>query len=168
MPVYNGSAEIRPAKMMNTQIRTSAKAILVREGKILLVRNTGQRGDWYCLPGGGQQFGETLEEAVRRECAEEVQLDVRVGPLRYVREYIGRNHEFAETDSDSHQVEFWFQCEPVGMTSGREAVLDTNQVGYEWVEIEVLVDLPMFPKVLNRLPLTEVSQPGVSYLGDIN
>ena len=29
--------------------------------------------------------------------------------LRYIREYIGKNHEFKETDN-FHQVEFVFDC----------------------------------------------------------
>ena len=91
-----------------------------------------------------------------------------VGRLRYVREYLGRNHEFAETDSDSHQVEFWFECESVGTLVGTEAVPDANQIGYEWIDIERISEIPVFPKVIRRLPLSDVSFAGTCYLGDIN
>ena len=92
-------------------IRNSAKAIIIKNGCLLTVKNIDSEGDWYLLPGGGQNLGETLKEALHRECIEEIGIDVSVGRLRYIREYIGKNHEFSEHDVDSHQVEFMFGCE---------------------------------------------------------
>ena len=46
------------------------RVLLLRDEEILLVRHPVLAG-WY-LPGGGVKRGETLEEAIRREAAEEV------------------------------------------------------------------------------------------------
>jgi 8-oxo-dGTP pyrophosphatase MutT (NUDIX family) len=46
------------------------RVFLIREGDFLLVCHTYQDA-WY-LPGGGVEGGETLEQAIRREAAEEV------------------------------------------------------------------------------------------------
>ena len=51
-------------------ITVGVRAVLVREGQILLVRHTYQ-DHWY-LPGGGVEKGETLIEALGRELQEEV------------------------------------------------------------------------------------------------
>jgi ADP-ribose pyrophosphatase YjhB (NUDIX family) len=51
-------------------LTVGVRALLLREGQVLLVRHTYQDA-WY-LPGGGVKRGETLEEAIRREAAEEV------------------------------------------------------------------------------------------------
>lgn len=91
-------------------IRNSAKAIIIHEDRILLIQNTDENGYWYTLPGGGQGFGETLTDAVLRECKEELGTEVAVGDLMFVREYIGANHEFAAVDFDQHQVDFMFEC----------------------------------------------------------
>jgi 8-oxo-dGTP diphosphatase len=98
-------------------IRTSAKAIIINSGAVLLVEKNSSTGAWFALPGGGQQHGETLIDAIRRECREEIGRDVHVGDLLHVREYIGAHHEFAATDSACHQVEFWFACTLTGSTS---------------------------------------------------
>ena len=49
-------------------------------GRILLVRHTPQRGGfwqgkWIC-PGGELEFGETIEEGIKREVREETQLEI--------------------------------------------------------------------------------------------
>ena len=45
------------------QIRNSAKAIIVKNGKLLTMKGIDNKGDYYLLPGGGQGFGETLQQA---------------------------------------------------------------------------------------------------------
>jgi 8-oxo-dGTP diphosphatase len=61
--------------------RRRAAAVIIRDGKLLMVRehsrSTSGRHDgpaYWTLPGGGVQEGETDEQAVRREVAEEVGL----------------------------------------------------------------------------------------------
>jgi SAM-dependent methyltransferase/8-oxo-dGTP pyrophosphatase MutT (NUDIX family) len=56
----------------------SCKAVLVAEGRVLLLRNG--RGEWE-LPGGRPDPGEAPAAAVRREVREEAGLDVSVGQL---------------------------------------------------------------------------------------
>ncbi len=55
---------------MTRPVGASVRLILVDEGKVLLVRHTYGAG--WLLPGGAAESGETLEEAARREAAEEV------------------------------------------------------------------------------------------------
>lgn len=94
------------------KICNSAEAIIIKNVCLLTVKNYDLEGDWYLLPGGGQNPGETLEEALRRECIiEEIGIEVYVGHLSYIREYIRKNPEFSEHDGDTHQVEFMFECD---------------------------------------------------------
>jgi hypothetical protein len=43
-------------------------------------------------------------------CREELGALVTVGELLYVRDYIGRHHEFAAVDRDTHQIELMSAC----------------------------------------------------------
>lgn len=61
--------------------RRRAAAVIVRDGRVLMVRErgTGPGGrhdgvEYWTLPGGGLAEGETAEQAVRREVAEETGL----------------------------------------------------------------------------------------------
>ena len=67
-------------------------------------------GIFYLLPGGGQNHGETLKEGLQRECLEEIGTEVEIGELLYVREYIGKNHQFRNAHRAFHQVENVFRC----------------------------------------------------------
>ncbi|HSL28837.1 MAG TPA: NUDIX domain-containing protein [Anaerolineales bacterium] len=51
-------------------INIGVRVMLIQDGKVLLVRHVYQRG-WF-MPGGGMNRKETLEQAARRECREEV------------------------------------------------------------------------------------------------
>jgi 8-oxo-dGTP diphosphatase len=53
---------------------------VLRDGEILMVRHRHGEHDYWKLPGGGPEAGETMEEAIVREVREEVGLVVR--PVR--------------------------------------------------------------------------------------
>ena len=55
-------------------IRVSVKAVILDgEGRTLVVKESGR--DWWDIPGGGIEHGETLKEALARELYEEVSLE---------------------------------------------------------------------------------------------
>ena len=56
----------------------SIKGVVVRSGKVLLLRN--EREEWE-LPGGRIEIGETPEECVAREIHEETRWKVATGPI---------------------------------------------------------------------------------------
>jgi mutator protein MutT len=60
------------------RVPVSVKGVVLHQGGVLLRNN--DRGEWE-LPGGKLELGETPEECVAREIAEETDLEVQVGPL---------------------------------------------------------------------------------------
>ena len=149
--------------------RNSCKAVILKDGKVLLILNSDDTGNFYLLPGGGQKFGETLLQAMQREVMEETGWVVEPGKLVLVRDYIGTNHEFARWEADVHQTEFMFMALPVRHT---EQVLlpDPWQIGIEWVEPAKLKDIRIYPSVLKEIlpKIIAGTYRGPIYLGDIN
>jgi ADP-ribose pyrophosphatase YjhB (NUDIX family) len=154
---------------MTDCIRVSVEAIVVVDGRILLAKQRDSQGVWYCLPGGGQEHGETVEAALVRECAEETGLRVRPGRLLFVRDYIADHHEFAEEDPGAHQVELMFQCELVDSSQDPAVrVADPMQIGAEWVELCRLSECRLYPEALAELLANGPPADGAVYLGDVN
>ncbi|WP_458463736.1 NUDIX domain-containing protein [Paenibacillus sp.] len=149
-------------------IRNSAKAVIVQDGRLLVIRLEDQYGTAYVFPGGGQEKGEELKDAVARECLEEIGQAVNVGELLHIREYIGKNHEFAEWDADIHQVEFYFACSLMDpeATVFEGSNPDDHQVAVEWIALEDLPQIRLYPKTIGELLLKSGSSS--IYLGDLN
>ncbi|MFK0525448.1 NUDIX domain-containing protein [Paenibacillus illinoisensis] len=149
-------------------IRNSAKAVIVQNGRLLVIRLEDQYGVAYVFPGGGQEKGEELKDAVARECLEEIGQAVTVGELLHIREYIGKNHEFAEWDADIHQVEFYFECslKDINATVFEGTNPDDHQVAVEWIALEDLPSVRLYPKTIGELLLKQ--EPSRIYLGDMN
>jgi ADP-ribose pyrophosphatase YjhB (NUDIX family) len=148
------------------EVRLSVKAIIIRDGRLLVLQCRDKDGIFYLLPGGGQIPGETLEQALRRECLEELGCEVRMGGLRFVRDYIAKHHEFAAHHPDAHQVELMFEAyletEPSFPTEP-----DSGQEGFAWLEVNALPGCRLYPRVL-EVVLASAPQSTVVYLGDVN
>ena len=119
--------------------RTSAVAILFKPGSVgavgeretLVIRRSARvvAPGALCFPGGGLEEGETLEEAVRREFAEEVGLDVRVVK------------KIAENRTPAGAPLHWFVAECVDGARALEKlhVRRAEVAGYEWRTLDALL-----------------------------
>lgn len=127
---------------MPRQIRTSAKAVIIQNGKLLAIKVNDGKEEWYILPGGGQDCEETLPQAVEREVREETGIEVTCKELLFVIEGV-HGESF-------HRMDLVFSCDYLREVP--EAILhgDTNQVGAEWLDLSVLNQLPLYPSKLRR------------------
>lgn len=80
------------------KVRVRACGLLIRDGHVLLLKHEGigSAGFLWSPPGGGVQFGEQAAAAVKREFAEEVQLEVKVEDYLFTNEYIDKKHHAIE------------------------------------------------------------------------
>lgn len=62
------------------------------DGRVLLVRNKDD-GSW-CLPGGGWDYGETVEQCIRREIQEELGVDIKHIDATPVGFWDGKNSKY--------------------------------------------------------------------------
>ena len=123
------------------RIRTSAKALVIREGCVLALKMQDADGVFYIMPGGGQHPGEQLPAAAEREVAEEAGIRVRAGEIAFV-------IEGAEGEPD-HRVDIVFRCEYLGPCDTCPQP-DSGQIGAEWLKVDTLNRAPLYPSRLRR------------------
>lgn len=150
---------------MQQHIRTSAKALIIEDRKLLALKLQNPN-TFYTLPGGGQLPNESLHDTVKRECLEELGFHVTVGPLRFVRDYIADNHEMAHLHPGLHQVELIFLCTRRSPAAGAAHLPDAGQVGAAWLPLDQIFDFDLFPRAL-RPHLADLSA-APTYIGDVN
>lgn len=134
--------------MLTRSPRLAARAILVHDGRLLLVNAyPGGKSDLWCAPGGGVKPGQSLPDNLRRELAEECGLDIAVGPLALV-------NEFHDSKSGFHQVDLFFRCNLTG-----------GHIDPAWADpAGVVTDRRFFaPADLSRIRLKPDSLPRIAF-----
>lgn len=134
-------------------------AIVVKDDDILLMhqylgpREKEGKGaeDFYTLPGGSWETGETLEQTCRREIKEEFNLDVTVGRLLFL------------IDTES-RIAFYFECttNDVEIALGgpeKERMTDHEQYYVEWVELSKIKELTFIPAPAKEAILRYLEKP---------
>lgn len=146
-------------------IRNSAKAVIVEEGRLLMVKCQFDRDKpeyTYLLPGGGQEKGEPLADTLRREVREELGCDVAVGEFAMLREFIDPQSIWG----DMHQVEFYFYCKRLtDIDLAKATEPDAEQVDVVWVDLDKLHALTVFPSVLKERFTPDGLLAGSIYVG---
>lgn len=89
--------------------RPSARAVILKDGKVLL--NHVAKYDCYEFPGGGIEAGETPEDAVVREVAEETGRIVVPGSIREFGIVIRRQRDSHDPDGIFEQENYYFFCD---------------------------------------------------------
>jgi len=72
------------------QLRLRVCGICVQSGKVLLINHSGmnESGEFWSPPGGGLEFGESIEDCLKREFLEETNTIISVGRFLTVREFL--------------------------------------------------------------------------------
>lgn len=122
--------------------RLRVAAVIIIDGRLVLVRQGPDDAPYYLLPGGGVTYGETLEEALVREVAEETALTIK--PLRPV--FLS---DSIAPDGSRHVVSITFTAalmEGVPTVTG-----DTAIRGIRLVTAAELSDIDLRPPVVSAL-----------------
>jgi len=150
---------------LSPEIRNAARALIIRDNQILLLRKQGGgRPERFALPGGSQDPGESLIEALNRECIEEIGTPVDAVELVHVADFIKLRD--TQPPSRRHVVDFLFRCRVPGDYSAHSGERpDRHQVEVVWADLADVEEMPLFPHYLTSC-IADLAAPGKSsYIG---
>lgn len=126
---------------MRHEPRIRVSVCICDADRILLVQHTKGDHSYWLLPGGGLEYGETLEETARREVLEETGVQVEIERLILVCEAI--------QPGGRHNLEMVFRGHaknPDEMKCGDDCISDCA-----WVEREKFATLELHPPIARQI-----------------
>ncbi|TSC90518.1 MAG: mutT/nudix family protein [Parcubacteria group bacterium Gr01-1014_2] len=123
-------------------------AIIIKDGKILLIHRIKSGQEYYVFPGGGVKEGESLEEALIREIKEELTLDVKV--FKQIFNITNQGRE-----------EFYFliqEYDGISQLNGeeKERMDENNQYIPVWIKVSEAISMSnLYPKEARNLLISQ-------------
>ena len=134
--------------------------VVIQDNKILLVKHRKGHRQYWVLPGGRLEYGETFQECGTRELKEETGLDVEVQNFLFLSEAIA-------PDRSRHIVNIYLKAKIVGgtMKLGSEPVL----AAVDFLPLSELTKITLFPPIAQAIvdSLPNGAATGIEYLGNL-
>lgn len=144
---------------MTAEPRIRVSALLRWRDRILLCRHEKPGREYWLLPGGGVNAGESLLDALRRELAEEVGIDEELpleGPVAVV--------DSIAPERGRHVVHIIFAADLGGRSLERVTSKDAAVRGHRLFGLAELDDVVLHPPIQRFLARWRPGDP-VAYLG---
>lgn len=104
--------------MKNKKIVVRTRGIILCGDELLVVKHSHDH-NYYALPGGHLEYGESVLECMEREIIEELGIKPRIGRLLYI-------HDFIDKDDEKQSVEFFFEILNASDYKNLEGVMRTH------------------------------------------
>ncbi len=122
--------------MSEKSLRPAVKALVEKEGKILVLTLETDWGDLLVLPGGKVEYGESPRSALKREIREELSCKAKVQDPQ------GMYHFFVGPDNDGKQIVLTafstkLECEKISVDNNPA---DENITGYTYMRPSEVVE----------------------------
>lgn len=136
--------------------RVRVAGICIENGRVLAVSHYKNGQEYWLLPGGGVNYGESMEEALIREFVEEVGIEILAGDIRFIFDSI-------DPEGSRHVINICFEC------LRREGTLkvgeDPRISGFAFLSKEEIMDCDFFPPVQDLLDEMLAGNPGQIHRG---
>jgi len=132
-------------KVMKKRVR----AIIIENESLLSFKRVKAGEVYWVFPGGGVEEGEILEDALTRECEEELGVKVKIEELMFENSFFRENSE--------EQKEYFYKCViidgKIGTGAGPEFQKGSNYEGtheIEWLKIKDLDSYDLRPMEIKK------------------
>lgn len=120
---------------MCSDLKPAVKALIQRDGKILVLRTETENNVYWVLPGGKVEYGEHPLETLKRELEEELSVNTEIS------DSVGMYHFFLGDNDDGDQVVLTvFEASIQGKIDiSSNPAEDENITEYRWLTPEELI-----------------------------
>jgi 8-oxo-dGTP diphosphatase len=121
-------------------MRARAAAVIIKNDSVLLIHRNNEGKQYYVLPGGGIEAGEEPLQACIREVKEELGIEVKNARVFF---------EYQNGDDPNYffLIDEYHGKPTIGDFPKQS---ETNIYEIEWVDIQDILTVPLFPEVLKE------------------
>lgn len=122
--------------MSDKNIRIRVSALIIENDKVLCVKHRKNENEYYLLPGGGLDFGENINDALKREMKEELNADIDPKELLFISESIS-------PDGNRHIISVVVEC----LLTNKKLSLgvDERVCGFDFLSMDELAETTFYP-----------------------
>lgn len=134
------------------QIRFAQKAFIVNEKKLLLVKKSADDpfhpNEWE-VPGGRMEFGEKLDEHIKREVKEEVGLDIIPGEPFAMWTWILEKKDDNGKVNKTQIIAVGSRCEAINLNIDKSGRMEDDFLSdIAWVPIDEVLKYKLIPDIV--------------------
>lgn len=144
--------------LRNDRPRVRVAGIVIQENSILLIQHIKNEKKYWLVPGGGVDWGESLEEALIREYKEETNLDVEVKDFLFFSETIS-------PDKNKHVINLYFLVKIKNDSETMKIGNETNLSDLKYVSKEEIQNIKLYPNIKEQLMKILNNEKMTPYLG---
>ena len=144
--------------LRNDRPRVRVAGIVIQKNSILLIQHIKNEKKYWLVPGGGVDWGESLEEALIREYKEETNLDVEVKDFLFFSETIS-------PDKNKHVINLYFLVKIKNDSETMKIGNETNLSDLKYVSKEEIQNIKLYPNIKEQLMKILNNEKMTPYLG---
>lgn len=130
-------------------IHVTSRAVIIDEGYILLCKTSDLENNFYYLPGGHVENGESAEKTIIREIIEEAGANCIIKRLLGILE-----HSFKPGENSichNHEYNFIFEITAEDLKIKNPNLQLEDKFKLEWINLEKIMEIDLKPKSLKNL-----------------
>ena len=120
------------------------RGVVVSQGRYLAVREKGK--NFFFIPGGHIEPGESATDALRREFKEELDCEIAIG------DFLGAlEHQWPDEVPSHQEINLLFAVKALGLEPEAVVVSNEAQLEFKWLPIDALQATSLEPPPLKAL-----------------